>query len=215
MTRRSYVVRPAAFAVTLVLVAAVLAAGNPAAARAAGVVLTVKGPSGTRSYTLAQLKARFTPYKGYAGYVKTGFVGMEAPHPVKGVRLLDLLKKVGYTSGTVTLTATDGYTLEYSSKQVRGRSVTMHKAAPPSYPKVTVPASNPLTAIIAYQDKKVGARVNDANPWRPYTSTYATDGSDGIGPLRSWWAYRTWTRPGYVQIGWSSLRMVRTVSAAR
>jgi hypothetical protein len=209
------VVRLAVLAVMLVLAAAILAAGNPAAARAAGVVLTVKGPSGTRSYTLQQLKSKFPAYKGYAGCVKTGFVGMEAPHPVKGVRLLDLLKKVGYKSGAVTLTATDGYELEYSSKQAHGRSVTMHKAAPPGYPKVTVPASNPLTAIIAYQDKKVGAHANDANPWRPYTSTYATDGSDGIGPLRSWWAYRKWTRPGYVQIGWSSLRMVRTVNAAR
>ena len=188
---------------------------QPTAARAAGAVLTVKGPTGkTRSFTLNQLKTGFTAYSGYAGYVKTGFVGMEAPHPVKGVRLLDLLAKVGYKKGSVTLGAADGYRLKYSSDWVHGRKVKMRKASRPKYPLVSVPSSNPLTAILAYQDKKIGARVGDSNPWRRYT-TYATNGSDGIGPLRFWWAYRKWVSPGYLQIGSSSMRMVKTVTAAR
>lgn len=201
---------PAALLATLAL-----AAGLPPAAHAADVVLTVKGPKATRSYTLKQLKTRFPVYKGYAGYVKTGFVGMERPHPVKGVRLIDLLAKVGYKKGAVTLTAADGYGLQYSSKQVRGRDVTMYKAKSPQYPVVTVPRANRLTAILAYQDKKVGARINDSNPWRAYTSTYARDGSKGVGPLRFWWAYRKWVKPGYVQVGSSSLRMVRRVTAPK
>lgn len=188
--------------------AAVLAGAKPSAVRAAAKVLTVTGPTGvTRSYTLKQLKTGFTPYKGYAGYVKTGFVGMEKPHPVKGVRLLDVLKKVGYRSGSVTIVAVDGYKLRYSSNQVRGKRVTMYKAKPPKYPRATIPRTNPLTSIIAYQHKAVGARINDSRRW----SDYSASGSDGIGPLRFWWAYRKWANPGYVQIGNSSMCMVRTV----
>jgi hypothetical protein len=191
----------------MVAAAAALAGAQAPEAQAAQKVLTVTGPTGTRSYTLRQLKTGFIAYKGYAGYVKTGFVGMEKPHPVKGVRLLDLLRKVGYRSGSVTLGARDGYRFSYSSSQVRGKKVTMYKAKAPKYPRVTVPGTNPLTAIIAYQHKKVGARVADSNPWR----NYAADGRDGIGPLRFWWAYKKWVTPGYVQIGWSSMRTVRTV----
>jgi hypothetical protein len=88
----------------------------------------------------------------------------------------------------------------------------MYKAKPPKYPVVTIPRTNPLTAILAYQDKKIGARVNDSNPWHYYTSTYSTSGSDGIGPLRFWWAYKAWASPGYLQIGWSSMRMVQDVT---
>jgi hypothetical protein len=196
----------------VLLAVAVLVVGLPAAAHAAGVILTVKGPTGkTRSYTLKQLKTGFTAFAGYAGYVKTGFVGMEKPHPVRGVRLLDLLATVGYKKGSVALVAADGASYTYSEALVRSRKVTMYKASAPKYPLVTVPSTNPLTAIIAYQDKKTGARVADSSAWRNYTSTYATDGSDGVGPLRFWWAYRNWTSPGYVQIGWSSMRMVASV----
>ena len=88
----------------------------------------------------------------------------------------------------------------------------MHKASAPKYSAVTMSSTNPLTAILAYQDKKVGARVGDSNPWRNYTSTYATSGSNGIGPLRFWWAYRKWVTPGFVQMGWSSMRMVKSVT---
>lgn len=198
------------------LAAAALAAGLPAAAHAAGIVLTVKGPTGkTRSYTLQQLKSGFHVYTGYAGYVKTGFVGMEKPHPVKGVRLLDVLGKVGYKKGSVTLGSADGYRLTYSADLVHGRKVTIYKATPPKYPAVAIPKKNPLAAILAYQDKKIGARIGDSNPWRSYTSTYAKDGSDGVGPLRFWWSYRQWASPGYLQIGWSSMRMVARVTAAR
>lgn len=185
-----------------------------ATARADAVVLTVKGPTGTtRSYTLRQLKSNFTAYTGYAGYVKSGFVGMQAPRAVKGVRLLDVLAKVGYKSGSVTLKAADGYKMVYSSKKVHGKNVTMYKASSPNYPVVTLPKTNPLTAILAYQEKKAGAHTTDSNPWKAYTSTYTTDGSDGIGPLRFWWAYRKWANPGYVQIGMSSMRMVKAVTA--
>lgn len=202
------------FGLVALFAATMLLAGLPSLARAAGIVLTVEGPTGkTRSYTLAQLKSGFTAYKGYAGYVKTGFVGMEKPHPVKGVRLLDLLAKVGYKKGAVTLTAADDFSYKYSNSLVHGLKVTMYKASAPKYPTVTVPTTNPLTAILAYQDKKVGARVGDSNPWRFYSSTYETDGSDGIGPLRFWWSYKKWVRPGYLQIGWSSMRMVDSVSA--
>lgn len=202
--------------------AVLIAAAAPAVARpspgrtaSASVVLTVKGPTGSRSYTLAQLKSSFTAYKGYAGYVKTGFVGMEAPHPVKGVRLLDVLKKVGYRSGRVTLRAADGFRYTYSTDWVHGKKVTMYVAAPPRYRKVVMPAANPLTALLAYQDKEPGARVGDPNPWRYYTRTFAGSGSDGLGPLRFWWAYRTWASPGFIQMGWTSMRMVTNVSVAR
>jgi hypothetical protein len=78
-----------------------------------------------------------------------------------------------------------------------------------------VPKTNPLTAILAYQDKPVGSRIGDSRSWKYYATTYATDGSDGMGPLRFWWAYRKWVSPGYLQIGWSSMRMVQTVTAAK
>ncbi len=194
-----------------------LAAAQPSAARAAAdTVLTVKGPTGaTKAYTLAQLRSGFTAYTGYAGYVKTGKIGMEAPHPVKGVRLVDLLAKVGYKSGSVMLDASDGYQMKCSSKWVLGRKVTMYKASPPKYPVAALPRTNPLTAIVAYQEKKAGARINDSSPWKSYTSTYDSAGSAGIGPLRFWWAYRKWVRPGYVQIGWSSMRMVKAVTVVQ
>lgn len=216
MRRRRSATWLALFGAVALLGTGVLIAAHPPVSRAASVILTVKGPTGaTRSYTLQQLKTGFTACTGYAGYVKTGFVGMEAPHPVKGVRLVDLLAKVGYKTGSVTLVASDGYKLKYSSKLVHGRGVTMYKASPTKYPVVTLSGTNPLTAILAYQDKGIGARLNDSNPWRYYATSYATDGSDGYGPLRFWWAYRKWVSPGYLQIGWSSMRMVQSVSAAR
>lgn len=216
MRRLRFTAWSAWLGVAVCVAAGALALGQPSSARAAGAVLTVKGPTGTtRTFTLHQLKSGFTAYKGYAGYVKTGFVGMEAPHPVMGVRLVDLLAKVGYKTGTVTLRAADGFRLKYSSKLVHGQSVTMYKASSPKYQKVAVPSTNRLTAILAYQDKKVGARIKDSNPWRYYTSTYGTGGSNGIGPLRFWWAYQKWVSPGYLQIGWSSMRMVDAVTAAK
>jgi hypothetical protein len=214
MGTRFSAARGARLGIAAFLAAAALLVGLPSLAHAAGIVLTVQGPTGkTRSYTLKQLRTGFPAYKGYAGYVKTGFVGMERPHPVRGVRLLDLLAKVGYKRGPVTLTAVDGVKYKYSSDLVRGLKVTMYKASAPKYPLVTVPKTNPLTAILAYQDKKAGARVDDSSPWRNYTRTFQTDGGDGIGPLRFWWSYKKRVQPGYLQIGWSSMRMVDTVSA--
>jgi hypothetical protein len=202
-----------ALGAAVLVTAGMLAVARPSVAHAAKgttmTALTVTGPTGkVRTFTLQQLKTKFKPYKGYAGYVKTAFISMEAPHPVKGVRLLDLLATVGYKRGGVTLHAADGYEFTYSQKLINGKGVTMYRAKPRKYPSLKMPASNPLTAILAYQDKQIGARVKDSYPWRDYLSTYDTDGSTGIGPLRFWWSYKDWVDPGYLQIGWSTMRMV-------
>ncbi len=203
-------------AILLAAVPAASAVGSPTAngLRADATVLTVTGADGTAlKYTLQQLKDQFRPFVGYAGYVKSGLVAMQAPRPVKGVLLTDLLKKVGYDSAAnVTIAAEDDYSQLLSAGNVAGQDVNVRLASPPDYPTVTMPAGNPLTPILVYQEKTVaGAKVDDANPWEDY-STSATAGMEADGPLRFWYGYPNYSEPGYVTNASGCVRMVNRVN---
>ena len=220
MKRRWLLFGSALLAFMLLAMPGVPALAGPrslSALRSDAVVLTLNGADGTvHSLTMEQLQTDFAAFVGYAGCVKSGKVGMEAPHPVKGVLLTDLLKSVGYDSTTtVTLSASDGYSQALSPQAVLSQGVTVYQALPPDYPQVDMPADNPLTAIIAYQQKTVaGATVDDANPWEDL-STQATAGGEAEGPLRFWYAYPTYADPGYVTSASLSVRMVNGVMVAR
>ena len=206
--------------VGLACLVAVLGTAPPVLAGQAGssvtdadpVVLTLTGANGAmRSYTMPQLKAGLPVYVGYAGSVKSGFIAMEAPHPVKGVLLVDLLKKVGYDStNIVTITASDGYAQELTIPAVQGRDVPVYQALPPTYPQVEMPSDNPLAAVVSYQQKSAGASIDDASPWENYSTPETTPKAEG--PLRLWYAYRTWADPGFLTPSSKSVRMVSGIT---
>ncbi len=79
---------------------------------AAAVVLQVTGPSGTESYTLAQLKAK-PAVSGYWGAHKDN----TSVHRYTGVSIFDLLAEAGgLPSGKgLRITASDGFTCDYES----------------------------------------------------------------------------------------------------
>lgn len=85
------------------------------ATAAGATVLQVTGPSGTKSYTMAQLKAK-PALSGYWGAHKDNtYIGY-----YKGVRLFDLLNEVGgLPAGKgLRITASDGFTCDYEAKRI-------------------------------------------------------------------------------------------------
>lgn len=194
---------------------AVAARPAPAVPGAEPVVLTVTGTDGAvKTYTLPQLKQDLPVFTGYAGTVKSGFIGMEAPRPVKGVRLCDLLDEVGCdAASTVTITASDGYSQELTMPAVQGQGIPVYQALPPTYPEVQMPGSDPLVAVVSYQSKSAGAAIDDSSPWEDYSTPETSDKPEG--PLRLWYAYRDWADPGYLTPSSLSVRMVGGVTVTR
>jgi len=169
-SRRTRGVRPAGLvALVLVVPALVLAvalavgglagcgsgggSGSGAAGASAGpggpVVLTVEGAKGTKSFTLAELKA-MPAYTGYAG-IKDSVGVVTAPVQYTGVALDTLTSLVGGVDPAhgVTVLAKDGYGMTFSATQAAGGGFT-------TYDPVTGAERPPalrLTVLLAYESQ--------------------------------------------------------------
>jgi hypothetical protein len=139
------------------------------AAASGPVVLKLSGPSGTKTFTMAELKA-LPAVSGYGGW-KNQVGNITQPAAWKGPSLNSLMKLVGGGS-TVTVIASDGY----SSTVIPGASMGMYDPATgESIQGISV------TAILAYA-KDGGAIGGEEGPLRiAFVSpekNQVTDGSD-------------------------------------
>ena len=167
-----------ALLLALALAAGIVLAGT-AADKAAGaahvqvhaagtVALTVTGADGSSAtFSLDDLKdpAQFTQYAGYAGIKKsTGTV--VGPDPIVGVKLTDLLAKVGGVEDgqSVAVLAADDYGQTFTYNEVVNGAFDMYD--PKTGEKVT-PSETPA-AVLAYEE--------NGQPIAP--------APDGDGPLR-------------------------------
>ncbi len=133
------------------------------------VVLTLKGPSGTKTFTMAELRA-LPAVSGYGGW-KNQMGNITAPAAWKGPSISSLVKLVGGGS-SVTVIASDGY----SSNVIPGaKKATYDPATGESIEGITV------TVILAYS-KNGGSIGGEEGPLRiAFVSpeqNQVTDGSE-------------------------------------
>ena len=107
------------------------------------IVLTVTGPSGSKKFTMAQLKALGSA-SGYGGW-KNRVGNITAPMSWKGVSLSALMDQVGGGS-SVQVTASDGYQQSFSSGELSG-GVTMYD---PATGDPVTSINGKLRVIVAY-----------------------------------------------------------------
>ena len=122
----------------------------------APVVLKLEGLSGTKSLTLADVKA-LPATEGWAG-IKSSTGRITVPDVYKGVAIAALVQTVGGMNAEsgVTLTAKDGYAMTISYDQItKGDFITYD---PGTGDEVKV--KDPLTVIIAYE--KAGKPLDEA-----------------------------------------------------
>lgn len=119
----------------------------PTTAPAAPVVLKLEGPAGTRSLTLADLRA-LPAVEGWGG-IKSSTGRITIPAPFKGVAVTELAKLAGgMTAETgANLLAKDGYAMTMSYDQVTGGDFIAYDPATGDELK----RHDPLTAILAYE----------------------------------------------------------------
>ena len=111
------------------------------AAPSGPVVLTVSGPSGTKKFSMADLKA-MTAVSGYGGY-KNQAGTLTPPDSYTGVSLRSLMQLVG-GSGGLTVVASDSYTITMSAAEAAGQVAEFGPATGDSISGVAV------TVIVAY-----------------------------------------------------------------
>ena len=126
------------------------------------VVLTVVGAKGTRSFSLADLKA-LPAFTGYAG-IKNSVGVITAPQQYTGVRLATLLAAVGGVdpSHGVTVIAKDGYGMTFSSEQAGGGGFTTFD---PVTGAERAPATD-LVPLVAYARADKPLDPSDDGPLR-------------------------------------------------
>ena len=107
------------------------------------IVPTVTGPSGSKKFTMAQLKALGSA-SGYGGW-KNRVGNITAPMSWKGVSLSALMDRVGGGS-SVQVTASDGYQQSFSSGELSG-GVTMYD---PATGDPVTSINGKLRVIVAY-----------------------------------------------------------------
>jgi hypothetical protein len=120
------------------------------------VALTVTGPSGTKELSMAELKA-MAATSGYGGW-KNQLGNITGPNAYKGVSLRSLMDLVG-GGGSVTVIASDGYSVTISSAEAGGAVITYDPATGDEVAGVTV------KAIVAYA-KDGGALSSSDGPLR-------------------------------------------------
>jgi hypothetical protein len=135
--------------------------------------LTVKGPSGTKELSMADLKA-MSATSGYGGW-KNQLGNITGPVSYKGVSLRSLMKLVG-GSGSVTVVASDGYTQSMSSSQVGGSVNTYDPTTGEPISGVSV------TAIVAYQ--KGGSNIGSGEG--PLRIGFVSSGSNQVTDSDLW-----------------------------
>jgi hypothetical protein len=111
--------------------------------RSGAKILKISGPTGTKEFTLAQLKA-MTATEGY-GATKTKTGTITAATKYKGVAIKDLMAQVGGTA--VDSIASDGYKMSYTADEVNGVLNMFDLTTGEQLTTIT----GPLTMIIAYE----------------------------------------------------------------
>jgi DMSO/TMAO reductase YedYZ molybdopterin-dependent catalytic subunit len=122
---------------------------TPSAKPSGPVVLTVTGATGTKKYTLRELKA-LPAVHGFAG-IKSSVGTIYPPIAVSGVALTTLVDLVGGLTPdkSVTLFAKDGYGMTFSYDQVMHHKFTAFD--PATGDEVTPDAG--MTMVLAYEEK--------------------------------------------------------------
>ena len=185
MSHRSIVTRPAGLVALVLLVPALVfglvfavtaglsgcggsGSGSGSGSATAGqspsgpVALTVTGAKGSKSFTLAELKA-LPAFTGYAG-LKDSVGVITAPVQYTGVPLSELTSQVGGVDRVhgVTVLAKDGYGMSFSSAQAAGGGFT-------TYDPVTGaerPPTTKLTVLIAYARQGKALSASEEGPLR-------------------------------------------------
>ena len=173
ITRKHLRIGAVAVALAAVAVAVALAPGcssggsgassaTPSVKPSGPVVLTVVGPTGTRKYTLPELKA-LPAVHGFAG-IKTSVGTIYPPVPDTGVALTTLVDQVGGLKAdqSVTLFAKDGYGMTFSYDQVMHHKFTAFD--PATGDEVTPDAG--MTMVLAYEEKGKPLDPSDEGPLR-------------------------------------------------
>lgn len=148
------------------------------------VVLQVTGSSGTKSFTMAQLKS-MTAVQGYGGF-KNKLGTITAPSLLKGVSVPTLLATVGgLPSGrNLLVTASDGYTMTFTYDQVEHGDFTMFD---PSTGDEITHISGSLQMIVAYSKNGVDLGADEGSLRLALVSPQ----SDQLTPSASWVKYVT------------------------
>jgi DMSO/TMAO reductase YedYZ molybdopterin-dependent catalytic subunit len=135
---------------------------TPSAKPSGPVVLTVVGTTGTKKYTMPELKA-LPAVHGYAG-IKTSVGTIYPPIAVTGVALTTLVDQVGGLSAdkSVTLFAKDGYGMTFSYAQVMHHTFTAFDPATGD----EVPPESGMTMVLAYEEKGKPLDPNSEGPLR-------------------------------------------------
>lgn len=149
------------------------AAPTTTTAPKAPTALTVKGPSGTKELSMADLKA-MSATSGYGGW-KNQLGNITAPTSYKGVSLRSLMQLVG-GGGSVTVVASDGYTQSISSSQAGGSVNTYDPATGEPVSGVSV------TGIVAYQ--KGGSNIGSGEG--PLRIAFVSSGSNQVTDSDMW-----------------------------
>jgi hypothetical protein len=197
-----------ALAVVLIAAPIAAAAARSTTPKADPVVFTLTGKDGNaRPFTMAELQA-LPAYTGYAGFKDSAnTLNDYGLHPVKGVKMVDLLAMYNYDYTTdVMIHALDGYAKLMAPDMIRGIGIPVYTDVPP-FPPSVLPSDIALNAVLVYAEKNApNAMVDDPNPWVPLPSPPSGD----AGPLRLWFAYdsRHTSGVGYVVDGEVCVRMV-------
>ena len=146
------------------------------------VVLQVTGLSGTKSFTMAQLKS-MAAVQGYGGF-KNQLGTITAPAVLKGVSVPTLLATVGgLPSGhSLRVTASDGYTMTFSYGQVEHGDFTMFD---PSTGDEITHISGSLQMIVAYSKNGIALGADEG----PLRLALVSAQSDQLTPSASWVKY--------------------------
>lgn len=159
-----------AVALTLVAVAAVVAAGfaspggAPPASASDAVVLTVTGNGQTKTFTLAELQA-LPVYNGWSGYVNSAGT-VTPPAPVTGVKLTDVLDSVGGLPQpqSVDVTAIDDYGMTFTYDEVANGNITVYNATTKKEEDPKAPVS--LVLLYAENGAPIGSPPDGDGPLR-------------------------------------------------
>jgi DMSO/TMAO reductase YedYZ molybdopterin-dependent catalytic subunit len=124
--------------------------------------LEVAGPSGTRTFTLAELR-KLPPASGLAG-TRNSVGRIVRPTRYRGVALADVIAATGGSGAThdVVVTAKDGYRMTYTHAQVTAGDFTAFDPATGD----TLATHEPLTLLLAWEHEGKPIAAADDGPLR-------------------------------------------------
>lgn len=159
-----------------------------------GAALQLVTPSGTKSFTLAELEA-MPAVEAYGG-IKNSAGNITPPVKYKGVAVMDVLKTAGgLPTGTgVSFVAKDGYEMTMSADQVQNGNFTAYDVT--TGDEITI--KDPLQLVFAYENEGKPLDPTSEGPLRlVILSPQANEVTDG-----HWW------------VKWVNKVQVKTLAAA-